>query len=214
MTDGFFLVFEGPEGSGKSTQIARLAERFAAAGADFVVTREPGGTPAADAIREVILDPALRVDAMTEFLLYAASRAQHVSEVIRPALAAGKLVISDRFSGASLAYQGYGRGLDLDFVTGLNHTVTAGLGPDLTLLLDIDAARGLERVASRGRKDRLEQADLSFHQRVREGFLAQAREEPNWVLVDADRSEEEVGEEIWQLIRRRIMGQEAGARGR
>lgn len=206
MGNGFFLVFEGPEGSGKSTQIARLRERFEAAGADLVVTREPGGTPAADAIRQVILDPGLEMGAMTEFLLYAASRAQHVSEVIRPALEAGKLVICDRFTGASLAYQGYGRGLDLDFVRSLNSLVTGGLEPDLTLLLDLDAARGLERVAKRGRQDRLEREGMSFHERVREGFLAEARARSSWVIMDAGGDEEELAEAIWQTIRKRILG--------
>lgn len=206
MGNGFFLVFEGPEGSGKSTQIARLRERFEAAGADLVVTREPGGTPAADAIRQVILDPGLEMGAMTEFLLYAASRAQHVSEVIRPALEAGKLVICDRFTGASLAYQGYGRGLDLDFVRSLNSLVTGGLEPDLTLLLDLDAARGLERVAKRGHQDRLEREGMSFHERVREGFLAEARARSSWVIMDAGGDEEELAEAIWQTIRKRILG--------
>jgi dTMP kinase len=206
MPKGFFLVFEGPEGSGKSTQVARLARRFKEAGYEPVVTREPGGTPAGDAIRRVILDPGLTMNALAEFLLYSASRAQHVEEVIRPALEAGKLVICDRFTAASLAYQGYGRGLDLDFVAGLSHMVTGGLKPDLTILLDLEIERGLARVAERGASDRLEQADLDFHERVREGFLKQAEERSNWLVMDAQQGEEVLAEAIWLAIRKHILG--------
>ena len=110
MAKGFFIAFEGPEGSGKSTQIRHLAKRLEEVERDFIVTKEPGGTPAGDAVRTVLLDPSLRIDPLPEFLLYSASRAQHVEEVIKPALNAGKLVVSDRFAGASVAYQGYGRG--------------------------------------------------------------------------------------------------------
>ena len=150
MPNGFFIVFEGPEGAGKTTQIARLAAQLRAHGVEPVLTREPGGTRAADAIRQVILEPTLTIGPLTEFLLYSASRAQHVEEVIRPALECGKLVISDRFFGASVAYQGYGRGLELDFVYSLTERVTGGLQPDLVLLLDLDPEVGLKRVAARG----------------------------------------------------------------
>ena len=164
------------------------------------MTKEPGGTPAGDAIREVLLNPELRIDPLPEFLLYSASRAQHVEEVIQPALNAGKLIISDRFAGASVAYQGYGRGLDLSFVRALSEKVTNGVHPDLTLLLDIEPERGLERVAKRGQKDRLEQADLSFHQEVRRGFLEQAKEDESWVVLDAEQPEEVLAEAIWQVV--------------
>ena len=200
MDNGFFIAFEGPEGSGKSTQIRRLAKSLEEVGRDFIVTKEPGGTPAGDAIREVLLDPTLRIDPLPEFLLYSASRAQHVEEVIQPALNAGKLVVSDRFAGASVAYQGYGRGLDLSFIRELSERVTNNIYPDLTLLLDMEPERGLERVAKRGQKDRLEQADLSFHRKVRRGFLEQAKEDKSWVVLNAEQSEEVLAKEIWNAV--------------
>ena len=193
-----FIVFEGPEGAGKTTQIARLKARLEHLGISPIVTREPGGTPAADAIRTVILDPNLLINPLSEFLLYSASRAQHVEEVIKPALDAGKTVISDRFFGASVAYQGYGRGLELDFIHNLTERVTLGIQPDLVILLDLDPKKGLERVAARGQKDRLELADLSFHRRVREGFLQQAQENENWTVLDAEQSPEKLVNIIWE----------------
>jgi dTMP kinase len=202
-TQSYFIVFEGPEGAGKSTQIkhlvAKLGETF-----EVVQTREPGGTPAADAIRKVILDPDLTISPLTEFLLYSASRAQHVEEVIKPALEDNKIVICDRFFGASVAYQGYGRGLELDFIYDLTKQVTQDITPNLVLLLDLDPQVGLERIAQRGQKDRLELADISFHRKVREGFLAQARENPNWVIINAQQDEDKVREEIWQTVQHRL----------
>ena len=205
MTDappvGRFVVFEGPEGAGKSTQVARLAARLRATGFDPVVTREPGGTPAGDRIRSVLLDADLRVDAATEFLLYAAARAQHVSEVIGPALAAGRIVLSDRFAAASVAYQGYGRGLDLDWVHDVNARVTAGLRPDIVVLLDLDPSVGLTRAAARGRPDRLEAAELAFHLRVRDGFREQARAEPErWRTFDATTSAAALESLVWRAV--------------
>ena len=204
MAKGLFIAFEGPEGSGKSTQIRRLAKRLEETGRDFIVTKEPGGTPAGDAIREVLLNPELRIDPLSEFLLYSASRAQHVEEVVKPALEAGKLVVSDRFAGASVAYQGYGRGLDLSFIRELTQRVTSGIQPDLTLLLDMEPERGLERVAERGQKDRLEQADLSFHKKVRQGFLEQAKADRSWVVLNAEQPEEGLAKAIWQTVKERV----------
>lgn len=197
---GLFVVFEGPEGAGKSTQIRRLVASLQAADIDPVVTREPGGTPAADAIRQVVLNPAFVISPLTEFLLYSASRAQHVEEVIEPALKAERLVISDRFFGASVAYQGYGRGLDLHFVAQLNARVAGGLEPDLTILLDLNPEVGLKRIAARGEKDRLERADLAFHERVRAGFLEQSKRDNRWVVLDATRSEKEIADAVWQQV--------------
>ncbi len=197
MPDGFFIVFEGPEGAGKTTQIARLAARLRAHGVEPVLTREPGGTAAADAIRKVILEPSLTINPLTEFLLYSASRAQHVEEVIAPAFEQNKLIISDRFFGASVAYQGYGRGLELDFIHSLTKRVTGGLQPDLVLLLDLDPEVGLQRIAARGFKDRLELADLSFHRRVRAGFLEQAKVNPRWTVFDAAQGEDALARDIW-----------------
>lgn len=199
----FFIVFEGPEGAGKSTQIkhlvTKLRETF-----EVVQTREPGGTPAADAIRKVLLDPDLTISPLTEVLLYSASRAQHVEEVIKPALEQNKIVVCDRFFGTSVAYQGYGRGLELDFIYDLTKRVTQGITPDLVLLLDIDPQVGMERIAQRGQRDRLELADISFHQKVREGFLAQAKENPNWVIINAGQDEAKVRTEIGQAMQNRL----------
>jgi len=199
---GRFVVFEGPEGAGKSTQLRILAERLTAAGRDTLFTREPGGTPAGEAIRRLVLDPTLRVDPLPEFLLYSAARAQHIADVIEPALASGRDVVSDRFSAASVAYQGYGRGLDLGFVAEMNARVTGALEPDLTVLLDIDPAAGLARASGRALHDRLEAAGLDFHRRVRAGFIAQAEAETGgpWVRIDADASEEAVSTAVWRAV--------------
>jgi dTMP kinase len=201
VTRGHFIVFEGPEGAGKTTQVARLAAKLRAHGLDPLLTREPGGTPTGDRIRSVLLDPSLRVDPATEYLLYAAARAQHVREVIAPALAAGKLVISDRFTGASIAYQGYGRGLDLDWIHDVNRRVTNGVTPDRVIWLDLAPSVGLARVAARGQPDRLEAADIAFHERVREGFAAQAREHPSiWHHFDATRDEATLESAIFTVV--------------
>jgi len=210
---GCLVVFEGPEGAGKSSQVALLARRLREAKVPVTVTREPGGTPTGDAIRELLLHADVTIDPLVEFLLYSASRAQHVREVIRPALERGELVVSDRFSGASLAYQGYGRGLDLAFVEDLSARVTGGLRPDLTLLLDVDTITGLERVAGRGVEDRLERAGFEFHRRVREGFLAQAAADPRWVRLDAAQPEKQVAEAVWSAVSERCrLGPSAGDR--
>lgn len=197
---GRFLVFEGPEGAGKSTQLARLKRRLESLGRRALLTREPGGTQAGEAVRRVLLDPDLEIAPLAEFLLYSAARSQHVHEVIAPALAQGQDVISDRFTGASVAYQGYGRGLDLELIHELNNKATGGLKPDRTLLLDLDARRGLERAAARAAQDRLESAGLEFHQRTRAGFLEQARNDPTWVVINADADEETVAESVWRAI--------------
>lgn len=199
---GRFVVFEGPEGGGKSTQLKVLAERLAAAGRDTLFTREPGGTPAGEAIRRVVLDPAFSIAPLPEFLLYSAARAQHVVDVIEPALAAGRDVVCDRFTAASVAYQGYGRGLDLGFVAELNARVTGGLAADLTVLLDIDPAAGLARASERASHDRLEAEGLAFHRRVRAGFVAQAEADGGrrWVRIDAGATEAVVAEAVWQAV--------------
>jgi dTMP kinase len=186
-----FITFEGPEGSGKSTQIRMAGEWLREQGRECVVTKEPGGTPISDRIRAILLDSAATgMDAMTELLLYAASRRQHTVEVIRPALARGVIVLCDRYTDATLAYQGYGRRLDLDRLQALNQWATDGLRPDLTLLFDIDEESGLARAHARNAQmpvdeGRFEAEDLRFHRRVREGYLAMAEAEPKrFAIVD------------------------------
>jgi len=204
---GFFITLEGPDGAGKGTQARRLGEHLRRAAVDVLNTREPGGTPIGERIRQALLDDSHReMAAETEMLLFAASRAQFVREVVRPALARGTTVLSERYVDASLAYQGFGRGLDVALVRTVNDVATGGLLPDLTLLLDIDPAVGLERVQAAGRAgaaggDRLEQETLAFHQRVRAGFLQLARESPErFVIIDAQGDVERVHREVVRAV--------------
>lgn len=196
-----FITFEGPEGAGKSTQVTRLATRLSEAGSPHLLTREPGGTPLGTRVRDVLLDPALSIDPLPEFLLYSASRAQLVTDVIRPALLRGEVVVCDRYFDSSLAYQGAGRGLPGALLRELTREVTGGLTPDLTVLLDLDPAVGLHRAAARGQPDRLEQADLAFHTRVRQGFLALAAAEPaRFLVLDAARTTDDLADAIWAAV--------------
>jgi len=197
MTPGVLVTFEGGEGTGKSTQIRLLAARLEAAGLPVLTLREPGGTRVGELVRDLLLDPAHgAMSARAELLLYEASRAQLVAEVIEPALAAGEVVLCDRFSDSTIAYQGLGRGLPLDEVRALNAAATAGLVPDRTIVLDLDAAHGLLRATGEG-ADRLESEEAAFHERVREGFRALAAEEPDRVrLVDATGTPEDVAARV------------------
>jgi len=200
---GRFITFEGVEGCGKTTQIARLERYLEGQGYSVFVTREPGGTPLAEAIRELLLDVAHGTMApTTELLLYEAARAQHVAERIRPALAAGQVVLCDRFADSTTAYQGAGRGLHEETVVSLHHVATGGIWPDCTLLLDLAAAEGLERVRRRGGSDRIQEETLAFHERVRQGFLCLAAREPQRIrIIDAAQSIEEVAQTICSHIR-------------
>lgn len=186
---GLFITFEGGEGSGKTTQLKALLTHLRSTGRDAVETRDPGGTPIGKQIRALLLDREnTRMAPATELLLYEASRAQLVHEVIRPALTTGRIVLCDRFTDSTVAYQGYGRGLDLDLIARLNALATDGLRPDLTFLLDLDPAVGLLRATQRvaGRQepqDRIEEEVLAFHQRVRFGYRAMAAAEPDRVIV-------------------------------
>jgi dTMP kinase len=182
---GVFVAFEGGEGSGKTTQARRLAQRLSAEGHQVVLTREPGGTPLAEEIRRLLLDDGdVDICPKTELLLYLASRAEHVEKLITPALREGRAVICDRFSVASVAYQGAGRGLGQKRVRELCDYATNGLWPDMTYLLDIEPRVGLARKAGAGcEADRLEREDLAFHRRVRDGYLAWAGDHPQQVCV-------------------------------
>jgi len=202
-----FITLEGPDGSGKTTQARLLAEWLREQGYDVVLTREPGGTDIGDQIRAVLHDPHnTAMDARAEILLYSASRAQHVAQRIRPELAAGNIVISDRYADSTLAYQGYGRGLDLETLQTITAFATSGLTPDLTLCLDITAQEGLQRRLLGGDEwNRLDAERLEFHQRVRAGYLELVSLEPGrWVVVDAARPAEEVQAEIRALVQARL----------
>ena len=196
---GRFVVFEGGEAAGKSTQAARLAARLGA-----VATREPGGTAVGAAVRALLLDPDVDgLDDRTEALLMAADRAQHVAEVVRPALAAGRHVVSDRYVGSSLAYQGWGRGLPIDEVRRLSEWATGGLWPDLVVLLEVPAPVAAARLA--GRPDRLEAAGDAFHRRVGEGYRALAAADPSrWAVVDGGGEPEAVEAAVWRVVVERL----------
>jgi dTMP kinase len=197
---GFFVSFEGPEGSGKSTQIHRLAQALAEQGHAVWTTREPGGTRAGEMIRPILLGPrAGPLSAWSEALLFTAARAQLVDEVIRQRLQQGELVLCDRYSDSTLAYQGYGRGIDLKTLRRLQAETTGGLAPDLTLLLDLPVEAGLARIP-RGAKDRLDRETIAFHQRVYAGYREMAAQEPHrWRQVDASRDPDEVASRILEL---------------
>ncbi|MGQ0568208.1 MAG: dTMP kinase [Armatimonadota bacterium] len=206
---GLFVTVEGPEGAGKSTQARRLYETFQAV-IPLVLAREPGGTPIGEAIRVLLLDERHReMRAETEMLLFAASRAQYVAEVVLPTLEAGTCMLSERFVDASIAYQAYGRGLPVEIVRSVNAVATNGLLPDLTLLIDIDPAVGLARArqatgkdAPAGRGDRMEQETVEFHARVRAGFLQLAREEPSrFIVADGSWPADEVHATLASAVR-------------
>ena len=206
---GKFITFEGGEGCGKSTQVRRLAAALEREGVEVVLTREPGGTYLAEEIRRLIKDQTTDAPCdRSELLLFLAARAQLVRNVIRPALEAGKWVVSDRFSDSTVAYQGYGRGLPLDILKDMNAFACEGLKPDLTILLevkpDIAASRMRRReAATNTAADRIERAGAEFHARLAKGFAAQAAEEPGRIVpVDANGTPDEVWEQVWTLLKR------------
>jgi dTMP kinase len=202
----FFITLEGPEGGGKSTQARRLAEHLESLGQDVLFTREPGGTEIGDQIRRVIM--SLENKSMSpeaEFLLFSASRAQVVRELIQPHLERGGVVVCDRFYDSSLAYQGYGHELDLELLHTITRFVTGGLVPDMTILLDLTSKLGLDRRKHDGRWNRLDDYDLAFHERVRAGYLKLAESEPDrWVRIDAAQTEEEIQNQIRSAVAARL----------
>lgn len=201
-----FITLEGPDGCGKSTQAKLLAEHLSGQGYEVLLTREPGGTQIGDQVRHILaaLDNA-SMYARTEFLLFSASRAQHVHEVIRPHLESGGVVVSDRFYDSSLAYQGYGHGLDRQDLLQITAFATGGLVPDLTFLLDVPVEDGLQRRRNGSKWDRLDAYDLAFHQRARDGYLELARSEPErWIVLDGTRPIKELQEEIRATVEDRL----------
>lgn len=198
-----FITFEGPDGSGKTTQMDLLMPFLAAKGLDTVRTREPGGTDIGDQIRSVIMNMKNKsMHPRSEILLFCASRAQLVEELIRPSLSEGKLVLCDRYADSTLAYQGYGHGLDRDALIRLLDFATGGLKPDLTLLFDISAEAGLRRrLTNHEEWNRMDDYALQFHERVRSGYLAMAAAEPErWVVINADRTPDEIHAEVVSVL--------------
>ena len=203
-----FITFEGGEGAGKSTAIKRIVEKLTSEGYEIVLTREPGGTPIAEEIRNVILDKKnTAMDPRTEALLYAASRRQHLVEKVIPALKEGKLVLCDRFLDSSLAYQGGARGIGIDTVYNMNLFATEGMLPDLTILFDIKPEEGLARIAANSQREvnRLDVEKLTFHNRVRDSFHELAKKFPErFVIVDASKTPDEVFEDAYKAIEDRL----------
>jgi dTMP kinase len=197
-----FITFEGPEGAGKSTALAALAERLREAGLSVVTTREPGAGSFGRSIRDILLHGE-DLDPKAELLLFLADRSNHVVTVIRPALAAGQIVLCDRYADSTLVYQAFVRGLDEGFARAGNQFATGGLTPDLTLLFDLDPEIGLRRIQS---KDRLDSQPIEFHRRVREGFLREAAADPaRWKVVDASVAADSVVENCWEIIEPRVI---------
>ena len=202
MQSGLFITLEGGEGAGKSTQLSYIAEWLRPRGRDVVITREPGGTDVGERIREILLHHRGKMTADTELLLMFAARAEHLNGVIRPALAEGKIVLCDRFTDATYAYQGGGRGIAPERIAALEQWVQQGLRPDLTILLDLPADVGLGRAGERGGFDRFEREQQDFFERVRASYLAAATREPNRIrVIDASRSQSEVSAAIVAVLR-------------
>ena len=208
MTAPRFITFEGGEGAGKSTHLRRLGEAMRAAGETVVLTREPGGSEGAEQIRRLLVGGATgRWDPVTEALLHYAARRDHVERTIRPALDAGSWVLCDRFADSTMAYQGYGLGLDRGWIRALHAQVLGDFGPSLTLILDLAAGEGLGRAAGRGgeAEDRYERMGLAFHERLRAGFLEMARSEPGrCVVIDASQPLDTVAAAVRRAVRERL----------
>ncbi|MFN4215144.1 dTMP kinase [Exiguobacterium sp.] len=203
---GMFITVEGPDGSGKTTQLQLLVRALTEKGYEVVTTREPGGTKVGNSIREVLLSPEHdEMTARVEMMLYAASRAQNVEQIIRPALSRGAVVVCDRFVDASIAYQGFGLGYDLEQILALNEWATGGLKPDLTFLFDLSPTQASNRMKDRGQLDRIESRDEAFHQRVYDGFQTLLGEHPDrMVRIDANETIESIQDEVFDITLERL----------
>jgi len=202
---GRFIVLEGIEGAGKTTQLPLLRDYLTSLGLHVITTLEPGGTAVGRHIREVILDPRHKdMTSVAELLLYHAARAQHVEELVRPTLKSGSWVLCDRFSDSTLAYQGYGRGLDRNLLERLDGISTGGLVPDLVLILDLDVETGLNRNSDAGKRDRMELESIEFHKKVREGFHQIVKEKPHAVLVSAEGTPEDIHARVREVVHKRL----------
>jgi len=199
---GRFIVLDGPEGCGKTTQAARLVRCLREKGRQATAVRDPGSTPVSERIREVLLDKRLpEMDARTEVFLYMASRAEMMTRIVRPALEVDLVVVSDRFISSTVAYQGYAGGIEPDLIWELGRAACGGIEPDLTIILDVDVETGFARLE--GDRDRIESKDRAYHEKVRQGFLAMARERPDrFTVVDASRPPDEVAAEIEAAVAR------------
>lgn len=205
--NGFFVAFEGGEGSGKSTQIRRLSKWLRRNGLKVVVSKEPGGTSIGKRIRRLLLDPKLSLSPRAELFLYEADRAQHVDEKITPALEAGKIVISDRFMDSTTVYQGICRQFGMEWTEELNYFATSGLYPDLVILLDLPPNIGFRRIQKRGELDRMESEKASFHREVRKGFLSLVKKYPErFAVIDGTQDKDFVTEQIRKVIWRKLQG--------
>ena len=206
---GFFITFEGIEGSGKSTQMKLLTKHLRELNYEVVFTKEPGGTKIGEKIRKILLDPIHhKMDDRAEILLYAADRAQHVVETIIPAIEEGKIVISDRYIDSNIAYQGHGRGLDMKMVREINEWVIRDYWPDLTILLDLDVREGLQRardLTPDKSGDRLERELIEFHERVREAYLEMAEKEDRFKVIYASRAPEEIFQDVLKAIKEELL---------
>ena len=216
---GKLIVFEGVEGGGKTTQIQllrnwlleqkqsnKLLSKFI--DLEVIVTREPGGTKLGQALRELLLNTDIseeKIQERAELLLYAADRSQHIENLIKPYLETGAIVLCDRFTDSTISYQGYGRGLDLDLIQKLNHIATGGLKSDLTFWLDIDVEIGLTRAKNRGKIDRMEQANIQFHQRVQQGYQELAKGNPLIVRIDANLTIDKIQEQIQEVLKKKLI---------
>ena len=201
-----FITLEGPEGSGKTSQMPRLAKYLRSKGYEVITTREPGGTPISDQVRDILISMKnTGMQPRTEILLFLAARAQLVEELIKPALQSGKIVLCDRYGDSTLAYQGYGHKLDLDTLKRMLAFATDGLKPDLTIYLDLDVETGLQRKIKKDEWNRLDAYEVAFHQRVRNGYHQLLAEEPQrWVLIDASQSLADVQKQMRTIVMERL----------